>query len=589
MPPKDEILNAYAAKYIVGGEEILYFGADRFAQNGTADFGFWFFRGEVGTNADGTFSGVHTIGDILILGTFTQGGAATDIRVFKWVGTGGNATANGTVEGPTGAFADCVPGTANDDGCGTVNDALIEVAWPYQASKGDPGDIPDGGFLEGGVNLSFLNLAGCFRSFLAETRTSASVDSQLKDFVLGNFEACDTTLTTTPGNSATPSVPLTDSNANNIPDASIGTGTVSVKDKATIVVSGAQTWTGTLKFFLCGPIATGECTTGGTQIGPAAGVTVTNATVQPIDSAAAVISSAGRYCWRGEFTSGTTGVPNDSDASAGECFEVLPVTPILDTDAGNGPVDFGQAVTDEATLTGTANKPGTPVINPTVAGLAAGGTITFQLYGPAATSTPTTTECNTLAAGFAAANPNGIQRTVSGDGTYPTATQAAVSFVPQAPGFYFWKATYSGDSPNTNGTSQHNATCNDGDESVEVSQVPTTLTTRQFVFPQDKAKIAVSTGTLAGSITFKLYDTLANCTANTATGLLLTDGPHAIAGASPQFATTNNTTIRVASDATVAWRVTYVSTNTAHLGSSSACVETTAVDFTGDDGTIAIP
>jgi hypothetical protein len=164
-----------------------------------------------------------------------------------------------------------------------------------------------------------------------------------------------------------------------------------------------------------------------------------------------------------------------------------------------------------------------------------------------------------------------------------------VSFVPQAPGFYFWKATYSGDSPNTNGTSQHNATCNDGDESVEVSQVPTTLTTRQFVFPQDKAKITVTTGTLAGNVTFKLYDTLANCQANGNTGLLLTDGPHNIAGASGQVATTNNTTVRVATDTTVYWRVTYVSTNTAHLGDVSACGESTAVDFTGDDGTIAIP
>ena len=88
-----------------GGDshQILYFGADRYATNGSKDFGFWFFHKPVGTNADGTFSGSHTLpdpdtgarGDILILGTFTQGGAASNVRVFEWVGTGGNATPDG--------------------------------------------------------------------------------------------------------------------------------------------------------------------------------------------------------------------------------------------------------------------------------------------------------------------------------------------------------------------------------------------------------------------------------------------------------------------------------------------------------------
>src|SRR5688572_7712419 len=173
VPPKDEITNAYAAKYIVSGEQILYFGADRFAQNGSADFGFWFFRSPVSTNADGTFSGLHvgtpsTPGDILILGTFTQGGATSNIRVFEWVGTGGNATSNGTVEGPTGAFGDCVPGSGGDEGCGTVNSGLIPVAWSYTPSQGAAGSIPSGGFVEGGINLTELGIPGCFSSFMAE-------------------------------------------------------------------------------------------------------------------------------------------------------------------------------------------------------------------------------------------------------------------------------------------------------------------------------------------------------------------------------------------------------------------------------------
>ena len=45
-------------------------------------------------------------------------------------------------------------------------------------------------------------------------------------------------------------------------------------------------------------------------------------------------------------------------------------------------VPLGTTIYDQATLTGTANKPGTPVINPTTAGGTATGTITFKLFGP---------------------------------------------------------------------------------------------------------------------------------------------------------------------------------------------------------------
>jgi hypothetical protein len=47
VPPKDEITNAYAALYDVSGELRLYFGADRFANNGSSQIGFWFFQNDV--------------------------------------------------------------------------------------------------------------------------------------------------------------------------------------------------------------------------------------------------------------------------------------------------------------------------------------------------------------------------------------------------------------------------------------------------------------------------------------------------------------------------------------------------------------
>src|ERR1044071_8079968 len=56
VPDKDEVLNAYAAKYTgPGGDDILAFGADRFANDGTAFMGFWFFVNPVFPAADGRF------------------------------------------------------------------------------------------------------------------------------------------------------------------------------------------------------------------------------------------------------------------------------------------------------------------------------------------------------------------------------------------------------------------------------------------------------------------------------------------------------------------------------------------------------
>jgi hypothetical protein len=569
VPPKDEIEDAMAALYEVpepGGDQHLYFAADRFANNGSADFGFWFFRNKISLNADGTFSGVHAVGDILILGTFTQGGATTTIRVFEWTGT--------TVT-QTDVFGDCVPGSSGDQGCGTVNSATEVAPWPYTPKFGTAGTFPSGSFFEGGVNLTELGLAGCFQSFLAETRSSPSIDATLKDFVLGEFQPCATTLVTTPK----------DGNGNNIPAGglSIGTGSVQVKDSALLTVSGTSDWEGSLEFRLCGPIlAPATCTTNGALISTHS---VSAETDQPILSDAATVTSAGRYCWRGDFTSDTTGVPSASDSSLGECFTVNPVTPGLDTQAVASPVNLGQAVQDNATLgppqTPTATQPGTngpsstyPSINPTTPGAPAGGKITFTLLKA---------DCTTLATGTGT-NPQDV--TVSGDGTY-----GPVSFTPDAAGTYHWKAQYTpatGD-PNNLG-STHNAACNDSDETVIVQTFPTTTTTRQFVYPQDKAKVTVGGGgDLDGSLTFKLYDTQANCQANGATGLLLTDGPHEIAGPSPQFATTDNTTVRLTSDTTVYWRVTYTSDKGSQPGSSSACVESTAVTYAGNDATIAIP
>ena len=226
----------------------------------------------------------------------------------------------------------------------------------------------NGEFYEGGINLSLFNLSQeCFASVLLETRSSTSTDATLKDFVLSNFGECPSQLVTTPKTGAGGDIPQV--------GLSIGSGSVLVKDSAVLSVTGTNNFTGTLSFHICGPTL-GTCDTGGVAAGSA---TVTANGTYTSDTV--TVTSAGRYCWRGDFVSGTQGVPNSSDSSEGECFLVTPVTPTLTTNA-SAPVVLGNPISDTATLGGTANQPGTPVINPTTPGAPAGGTITFRAYGP---------------------------------------------------------------------------------------------------------------------------------------------------------------------------------------------------------------
>ena len=633
-PDKNDIVNAFAATYrksqeTVNGQQVcqagqtsclvLFFGADRFATNGDAQMGFWFFqqpiclRGPVGTipgdcpattplvpGTAGRFvnslTGAlahHQDGDVLALVNFDNGGTLGLAAVYVWAG------------GPLGApVPQLTPGSleckTNADNptkfCTSSNTADLlagEPPWPYTAKDGGT-SYDQSALIEGGINLGQLPGAGqCFPTFMAETRSSSgpgsglSLDAQLKDFALKSLQSCG---------SGTETTPLQSPSGDPIPAGglSIGTGSVQVMDRAVIDVSGTTSFGGTVTFFLCGPIAApATCASGGTQIGTPQAVTgpspVTRTSI-PVTVTAANVAGE-RYCFRAEYSGDSAaGVPPSSDSRASECFTVNPVTPQLATQAGAGPVDFGQPVTDTATLAGTATRPTSPPFNTTgTVGAPANGTITFSLFGPDAVGS--TTNCNTLAAGFATQFPNGIVVTVNGNGTY-----GPVSFTPQAPGVYHWKAVYSGDAPNTNGTS-HNATCNDTGEDVVVRQIETRIATTPSAFPNDSATISSSVAgdilPAGGTVVFKLFGptngttALANCQANSGTvgtgGLLYTQ-PFSVGGQNSVTVGTTNTSVAVNTDQTVYWRVTYAPGDTAHLGIQSACVENTVFDFTADAG-----
>src|SRR5262249_18683918 len=93
-PDKDTLTNGYAASYGVNVardtthpiHKVLEFGAERFAQNGDSNIGIWFFQNPIGTTpgTKGSFTGVHAVGDILVVSAFTQGGGTSTISVYEW-------------------------------------------------------------------------------------------------------------------------------------------------------------------------------------------------------------------------------------------------------------------------------------------------------------------------------------------------------------------------------------------------------------------------------------------------------------------------------------------------------------------------
>jgi hypothetical protein len=572
LPAKDNLLHSFAARYKAvsgpdAGDEVLFFGSDRWDNSGDAQQGFWFFQNEVKTvgTGSGSFSGVHRNGDLLVISDFSNGGTTSTITVYVWDTSCTSADGPNPTAGQCGATnlrlkatsdnANCGSAPAGDDFCGIVNSGTITMPWSFTDKSGTPGNQAlNGEFYEGGVNLTDLGLGNtCFASVAAESRASTSPTATLKDFVLGGFGKCTTTLTTTPTAAGPLAIP-TDPNS----------AQISVTDTANLTVQGVALFSGTISFHLCGPLdatsTTATCATGGVDVGSKA-----VSTNGPVVSPAATVSAAGQYCWRADFTSTTTGVPPASDASHNECFIVTPAPTSLVTHAGP-PVQLGNPITDTADLSGTAHKPGidgpagdSGSINATTDGGDATGTITFKLFKGSDCTTPVFTSAEVP---------------VSGDGTY-----GPVSFTPTSPGTYHWSATYSGDSPNTLGTSD-NTDCTAAREDVIVSDT-TSMASQQTWQPNDSATVTATGGAaLNGTLSAQLY-TGDNCGATSGSavsGQLYTKTLTNATTAAERTLTTNNTTFTVTASSSVSWLVKFDSTDGNVVGSSHC--ESTSLTIT---------
>ncbi|SDS39545.1 hypothetical protein [Pseudomonas oryzae] len=256
-PDKNDITNAYAAAYNVAadvclnnlgapvlcsapgavgnpiheqGDLIVYFGLDRFANDGDAFAGFWFFQGDIGqttpnTQGSGNFTGNHVEmrdnpdfgqpgepeflpGDMFVIVEYPQGANAQPIiKVYQWdpndVDGDVNWDPNESAKPPknlqspldlviTETSAKC-DGTGDKLACAITNvtTQTNTPAWPYTPKSGPATDLPLESFFEGGINVTkLLGSTPCFASFLAETRSSSSQTAQLKDYVFGAFPVC---------------------------------------------------------------------------------------------------------------------------------------------------------------------------------------------------------------------------------------------------------------------------------------------------------------------------------------------------------------------------------------------------------------
>jgi hypothetical protein len=352
LPDKSNIRDSYAASYTdaTSGDELLYFGADRFDGSGDAAIAFWFLQDEAAQTpanaSSGTFTGVHTDGDVLVISNFSNGGAVSTITVYKWDPSCTKASGPNPGNGDCGAAnlrvvttsdtADCSAVAAGDDACAIVNnagDAPNTAPWPFTDKSGSTTFLP-GELFEGGINLTALDLGGeCFATAIAETRTSTSPTSVLKDFTIGPFGDCEAGMTTQASklNNATPPAP-------------VAAGTVTpgtpVFDIATITGTGTTPPidpTGTVDFFLCGPGKANPVTADGcpatatpdTAVGtdkPVSGGSnttdgISTATSDNVNTAGSPLAP-GKYCFRAEYSGDTNYDPNSETNATTECFTV---------------------------------------------------------------------------------------------------------------------------------------------------------------------------------------------------------------------------------------------------------------------------
>jgi hypothetical protein len=333
-----------------------------------------------------------------------------------------------------------------------------------------------------------------------------------------------------------------------------------VHDTATITGNQpADTPSGTVTFFLCGPIPTGSCSSGGTNIGTGtlsgSGATA-NANSPDVNTSASPLTP-GRYCFRAEWP-GDTNYPTPLTEFGGatgtnECFTVrtIPTTTTTTPSVGSGgTTTFGSQVTDHAIVQATLAGDGTPT-----------GTVTFFVCDP------------TQTVGGACPDGHGTQvgnsvGTTGISGSNPPASSADSSAVTvNKTGTWCFRAVYT-----PGGANGSNYTGSEDASSGECFTVTDTTasTSAQTWLPNDTATITSAHGApLNGTLSMQLYtDGACGAAGGTAVSGQLYSTTLTNA-ASPATLTTNNKTFTVNTSTSVSWQVTFTSTDPNVQGSST--------------------
>ena len=518
LPDKDNLLHAYAARYSIAPSdecpvgtgvttcELIFFGSDRYANDGDATQAFWFLQNQVtlGSNKVGGafgFTGTHRNGDLLVISEFSNGGTKSTITVYKWTcgGTGNGPTCDstGSLIFVAGGENQKCGGSTPDPFCGIVNESTdpIDSPWAFTDKAGST-QFRQGELFEAGINLSdpSINLAGeCFASFVAETRSATSTSAQLKDFVLGQFQPCGATLNTTPSAGAGGEV-------------SPGTAVTDILTVQGTGIANPPTPIGNVTFFMCSFAAgsTDLCdgTTGkvGTQVGspvaladsspPAGEATATSAAVNTAGAGALL---PGRYCFRAEWPGDDNYRPPTPPGKFvhfgtgnSECFIVrqIPTSTVTTPSDSSGvaltsPVALGTSLYDKAVVSGTAVG-GTPP-----------GTVEFWICNPTEVSGASGAETCAAGTGTAlAGNPRTLVA-VAGSSPPSSSVLSSPAVIANMAGVWCFRATYT-----PTGTTYTTSSDNTHGECVTVSPDSTTTVTT----PRNAAGQAITTVSLNSEV-----------------------------------------------------------------------------------------
>ena len=248
----------------------------------------------------------------------------------------------------------------------------------------------------------------------------------------------------------------------------------SVKDVATLDPLTAQ---GTVTFNVYGP---DDATCAGPAVFTSADRAVTAGKATSEDFTP---TQTGTYRWIASFTSSdttqwanVTGKCND----ANETSVIERKQPTISTQASTGGTLPDTSLSDVATVSGLTAT--------------AGGTVTFNAYGP---------DDTTCAGAVAFTSTNNLGAVAGG-----IATATSGSFTPTAVGTYRWVASYSGDVNNKPVA----GACGDSNESAQIDKRQPTISTDASnggalpsVALSDVATVGNLTPNAGGAVTFKLY------------------------------------------------------------------------------------